>query len=142
MAEAAERLGVPELTARGALGAAGWAARTELGRALTGMAEEVVRAALRDLMRDIARESVRQAWTRAVAVLLDEPPPPVPDADAGPRLTRLIAGPAQDAAAGLAVRVSFRLAPAAVPRIAVSAVRSTGARAFRATGGPGAGNPR
>ncbi|WP_106401779.1 hypothetical protein [Actinocorallia populi] len=132
-AGAAERLGVPELTARGALGAAGWAARTDLGRALTAMAEEVVRTALRDLMRDIARESVRQAWTRAVAVLLDERPPPPSEPDTAPRIARLIADPAREAAAGLAVRVSFRLVPATVPRIAVSAARSTGARAFRRT---------
>ncbi|MEO3784235.1 hypothetical protein ABGB12_12950 [Actinocorallia sp. B10E7] len=133
VAAAVERLGVPELTARSALGAAGWAARTDLGRELTGMAEEVVRAALRDLTRDIARESVRLSWTRAVGALLGEEPPPPPDPAAGNRIARLLAAPAQDAAAGLAVRVSFRLAPAAVPRIVVSAARSTRVRAFRRT---------
>ncbi|GAA2731101.1 hypothetical protein [Actinocorallia aurantiaca] len=133
MASAAERLGVPELTARSALDAAGWAARTELGRALTGMAEEVVRNALRELVRDIARESVRLSWARAVGALLGEETPPPPDPDAGSRVARLIAAPAQDAAAGLAVRVSFRLAPATVPRVVVSAARSTRDRAFRRT---------
>ncbi|MDX6741227.1 hypothetical protein [Actinocorallia sp. A-T 12471] len=122
--------GVADLAGRGAA----WAAGTDLGRALTAMVEDVARTTLRERMKDTARESVRLAWTGAVGTLRGE----APAADDGAvsratrRITELVVdGPAGEAAAAIAVRVTLRVAPAAVPRLAASAARNTTQRALR-----------
>lgn len=134
-ADLVDSAGLAGLAGRGASGAAAWAAGTELGRALTEMVEEVAREALRERMKDSARESVRLAWTGAVGVLRGEAAPPGPDGTvsrATRKITELVVnGPAGEAAAAVAVRVTLRTAPAAVPRIAASAARSGTQRALR-----------
>ncbi|GAB2838122.1 hypothetical protein GCM10022221_41880 [Actinocorallia aurea] len=136
--ELAGSSGLAELAGRGASGAASWAAGTELGRALTEMAEDVARTALRERMKDSARESVRLAWTGAVGVLRGEPVPAAADGTvsrATRRITELVVGgPAGEAAAAIAVRVTLRTAPAAVPKLAASAARSGTQRALRLLG--------
>ncbi|WP_460371058.1 hypothetical protein, partial [Actinocorallia lasiicapitis] len=73
---------------------------------------------------------------RAVGALLGgrpvEPPPRDGMSRAARRIGEMIAeNPYSDAARGVVVKVTFRMAPSAVPRIAVSAARSTGTRALR-----------
>ncbi|ROO88381.1 hypothetical protein EDD29_6050 [Actinocorallia herbida] len=137
--EFAGSAGLADLAGRGAYGAASWAAGTELGRALTEMAEEVARTTLRERMKDSARESVRLAWTGAVGVLRGDPVPATgPVTRATRKITELVVrGPAGEAAAAIAVRVTLRTAPAAVPRLAASAARSSTQRALRLLGPAG-----
>jgi hypothetical protein len=136
LATAAARSDLSRATARRATDLAGWAARTELGTAVTATVEDTARTALRDRMKGTVRESVRIAWIRGIStVLTDQKTPPLPQdtkTSTSRRITEMIiAGPARDAASGIAVRITFKMAPSTVPRIAVSAARSTQNRAVK-----------
>ncbi|GAA3219684.1 hypothetical protein [Actinocorallia longicatena] len=131
-----QRSGLPDAAGRGVLTLAARAAKTDLGTALGAMVEDTARAVLRERMKDTARDSVRLAWGRAVDGLLGgrpvEPLPSDARTVAARRIGEVIAeNRYSDAAKGVAVKVTFRMAPSAVPKIAVSAVRSTGTRALR-----------
>jgi hypothetical protein len=136
LATAAARSDLTRATARRAGDLAAWAARTELGTAVTTTVEDTARAALRDRLKGTVRESVRIAWIRAIGtVLADQKASALPQ-DTMTRATRRItemitAGPTRDAASGIAVKVTFKMAPSTVPRIAVSAARSTQNRAVK-----------